>query len=174
MGIRRGFRIWLGQPSSFVDEVQRVWPGIAGRRLRAGSTVLPPVPSRFWPGGQGVVGLRTDLVLFVWRLVPVQREEGDQGLILSYCVFYCCLRPCKLLLEMIYFCIWWLVHQQQVISIVLVLENLTISSGMWLEPTCSAKNSLLYVGSPFSCPNTVWLTWSAREKRARTVRSDNS
>lgn len=66
---------------------------------------------------------------------------------------------------MIYFCIWWLVYQQQVVSIMPVPEKLTVSSVMCLEPVLSARKPFLYVGSRFSCLNTVWLIWPAREQR---------
>lgn len=58
------------------------------------------------PPISGVAGLMTDMALFVWRRVPVQREEGNERLLSSYCGFYYCIHPCKLPLGMIHFCLW--------------------------------------------------------------------
>lgn len=131
----------------------------------AGSGTLLRSPWQFWPGQLGVNGLMIDWMWFVWRWVPAQREEGAGSFLSSDCVFQHHIHPCRLPLGMKYFCIWWLVCQQQVVFIMPVPEKLTISSVMCSEPGSGAKKPFLYVGSPLSCPNTVWLIWCAREER---------
>lgn len=155
MRIGRSFRFRRIKPSHFVGDVQRVCPGNSWEQ--AGSRQQCPAPDRLHVSGLDFQGWRADGWFGAFCLEMGASLKGGRSQ-------ETCLLPCfSLLPSTPVNCLEWYIF--------FAYGDLCINRKLFPSCQCQfgthlcCQKSPFYVGSPFRCPNTVWLIWPAREKR---------